>query len=337
MATALVRRALRASSPGTIDADLAAIWQEVAREGPVARAVLSNLVVFCYRAAGAPQDLTPPEVPPVEEVARRHPSRVIVLYHDPAERIESAPFAASVSVVTFDGQDSRYGIEQIVVRSACSEASIPSIVRTLTLGGVPTSVWWTDDFSDARPLQTIVTMGRQFVYDSRLWQDIRKAVLALEPCVASSNAADLADLNWRRLTTLRQTLLHAVDSEPALDLGHFRTVHVRHRIGEAALAWLLVAWIEAQLMPIAALQLNVEEDPKVDDVLTLSFGESAEMTMTLTDHAVVAQLGRTAAPITVARPQGGEADAVAAELHSLARDICLHDALGALIRRFGPR
>jgi glucose-6-phosphate dehydrogenase assembly protein OpcA len=336
MAPALVKRALRPSSPDTIDADLAAIWQEVARERPVARAVLSNLVVLCHRAADTPQDLSPPVVPPVEEVARRHPSRVIVLYHDPAERTESAPFAASVSVVTFDEQESRYGVEQIVVRSACSEASMPSIVRRLTLGSVPTSIWWTDDLSGGRPLQAIVTMGRQFVYDSRRWRDVRSGVLALEPWIAREDAADLADLNWRRLTTLRQVVLHGVDSHPPLALRHFRAVHVRYRVGEEALAWLLVGWIEAQLEGTAQPHLTIEEDPAFgDEVLTMIFGESAEMAVTLTEHAVVAQLGRTRALMTAARPQAGEADAVAAELHSLARDICLRDALKTLMRRFG--
>src|SRR4051812_46286961 len=44
-------RVWRASTAETIDEDLATLWREVAREAPVSRAVMSNLVVFRARAA----------------------------------------------------------------------------------------------------------------------------------------------------------------------------------------------------------------------------------------------------------------------------------------------
>ena len=49
----------RSSAADTIDDDLAALWRELAREAPVSRAVMSNLVVYCRRAAG-------------DDVIRRH-------------------------------------------------------------------------------------------------------------------------------------------------------------------------------------------------------------------------------------------------------------------------
>src|SRR2546429_2308609 len=74
----------RASKAENVDADLAALWREIARDAPVSRAIMSNLVVFCRRAAGDDMDLTlPPEGVPVEEVASSHPARIILLHHDP--------------------------------------------------------------------------------------------------------------------------------------------------------------------------------------------------------------------------------------------------------------
>src|SRR2546423_374179 len=78
-----------------------------------------------------------------------------------------ARLAAHVGVLAFGPPDARYGVERIVIRSACSDAALPSIVRRLMLGDVPTSVWWTDDLSGTRPLGPLVTMGRQLLYDSR--------------------------------------------------------------------------------------------------------------------------------------------------------------------------
>ena len=68
-------------------------------------------------------------------------------------------------------------------------------------------------------------------------------MLALEPTLAAADAPDLADLNWRRLTTLRQALLHAIDAVPSVDPERFARVRIRHRLGEAALAWLLAGWL----------------------------------------------------------------------------------------------
>src|SRR5579872_6758709 len=167
MATAMTARKWRPSEPRRIEADLAAVWLELGRESPVSRALLANLIVVCHRPREASVDLAGPCDIPVEEVARRHPSRVIVLYHDPDETRRCPPVEAGVSVLTFGTAAMRFGVEQIAVRSACAEVSLPSIVRRLTRGGVPTSVWWTDDLSRTRPIEALVAMGRQLVYDSR--------------------------------------------------------------------------------------------------------------------------------------------------------------------------
>src|SRR5687767_5759732 len=84
MANAVAGRVSRASAPDRIEAELAAVWRDVAREGPVSRAVMSNLVVYCRCPADREVDLASPLARiPVESVARDHPSRVILLHHDP--------------------------------------------------------------------------------------------------------------------------------------------------------------------------------------------------------------------------------------------------------------
>jgi hypothetical protein len=249
MATTLANRAWRSSAAENLDDDLATLWRELAREAPVSRAVMSNLVVFCRAAAADDVDLaSPPEGVPIDDVARDHPARVILLYHDPDAPEENAtretPLAAAVGVLTFGPLDARYGVEQIVLRTACSEAALPSIVRRLMLGDVPTSVWWTDDLSRTHPVAPLVTMGRQLLYDSRRWRDVPAGVRALAPLLADRFGPDLADVNWRRLLPVRQALVHAVGSSDTAKRQRLTSVRIHHRHGEAALAWLFAGWLQ---------------------------------------------------------------------------------------------
>jgi hypothetical protein len=302
-------------------------------------------------------DLTsPPEGVPIEDVARNHPARVILLHHDPdasgADAANAGPepsLIAQVGVLTFGPPDTRYGIEQIAMKSTCSEAALPSLVRRFAVGDVPTSIWWTEDVSGTRPLAPLVTMGRQFLYDSRRWQDVRGAVLALVPLLADPFGPDLADLNWRRLQSVRQAIVHAIESGETAKRQDLTSVHIRYRPGEAALAWLLAGWLHSAEYPAGGPPpsgssdvesrpdpiSNVEEDPALgdgDDVLTASFGDGFQLR--LGKHEVSIDDSMGPAPFAVAVPSETEAEAVAAELRVLTHDASLHAVLAVLAERF---
>ena len=331
-------RLSRVSSPAGIDDDLAVLWRDAGRDGAVARAVMANLVVYRECPAEEQVDLAAPMTHvPVDDVARRHPSRVILLHHGGHEDLR-APVGATIGILLFGPPSARVGVEQIAVRSACAEASLPSIVRRLSLGDVPTSIWWTEDLSRSTPLEALVTMGRQLVYDSRHWTDVRRGVLALGPVVGHPHAPDLADLNWRRVTPMRQALTQALAPPVGpIDVSTVR-LRVRHRPGDAALAWLLTGWFCSRLdwPPDADMPATVEEYSDGSDVLSVSIAvnDAPYVTAAMDDHRVlVTYQGRTA-PFSIAAPLEDEADAVAAELRNLTYDTALRDALVALARRF---
>jgi glucose-6-phosphate dehydrogenase assembly protein OpcA len=332
-----VERTWRESTPDTIEADLAALWREVADAGtPIARAVMSNLIVFrdLMAARNASLDAVTADLP-LDEVSARHPSRLIVIEHKHGEVAPSAPYAAGVAIVTFGPPNARFGIEQIVVRSACAETSLPSIVRRLIRGDLPTTVWWTEDLSQAPPLDAFIEMGRQLIYDSRAWQDVRRGVAALGPLV-SGRRIDLADLNWRRLTPVRQALEHASGSDHPAS-ARDATARIAHRRGETALAWLAAGWLLADRQQAVAAPPVVEESDLEDATLSVTVRRgSSETTVTLTDRSVTIMKG-SAPPLLVGIPIESKADTVAAELRALAHDACLHDAIMALVRAFvGP-
>src|SRR5262249_28687710 len=147
MAGAVADRTWRDSTPDQLEADLAALWRELGHgEVRIARAVMSNLIVV--RAPDKNRSALTDVAGglPLDDVTARHPSRTIVLEHCD-QKAAGAPFEAGVGIVTFGPPAARYGVERIVVRSACPDGSLLSILRRLVRGDLPTSVWWTEDLS----------------------------------------------------------------------------------------------------------------------------------------------------------------------------------------------
>jgi glucose-6-phosphate dehydrogenase assembly protein OpcA len=322
MEAALISRRSRTSSPQAINDDLAVLWREVGRDHPAARAMMANLIVLRERQTPETDDLGIP----LDDVVQRHPSRVVILRHAIGRTATQCPSSTSISIVTFGTAHARYGVEEIVVRSACADASLPSIVRRVTRGDVPASIWWAEDFSRVPPIRALTGMARQLVYDSRRWRDVRGAVRALAPLLADPDAPQFADVNWRRLTSMRYAIVHAARKMLA-GADTIRSVEVHHRPGEGALAMLLVGWLAARLRwPEGPRRAHVEETRHGDELLSLTF-DGVTASMNASRIVVRAKHG---APFQVAARQESEAEAVVAELNTLAPDRCLHDALRAL-------
>lgn len=346
MARPVADRASRKSSPQTVEADLSALWRDVGERGPIARAMMSNLVVFRrtsgeHRAHGEGHEDTP-----VDSVAARHPSRVVVIEHSATSAEAAASMSANVGIVAFGPPSGRYGVERIDVRAACPTAWLPSLLRRVIRGDLPTSVWWAEDVSRHAPEAPIVAMGRQLVYDSRQWNDVKSAVLALEPYISDpetiadvsrriteSQHVDLADVNWRRLSPVRNALVVVAEGGAAATWRH-GDVRITYAPGESALAWLLIGWLASRLdWPISAPP-HIEEVRSGDNLLSMAVGRGDdEIRVVLDDRRVVmTRSGETRSVMSVR--QEGEAEAVAAELHTLSHDACLNDALSALLRSF---
>jgi len=338
MAAAVATRLFRVSTPEAIEPDLAALWREITQaDAPIARAVMSNLVVFRGKVPASPPGAAAPDIDErVEDVLARHPSRLIVLEHERVEQASGAPFAAGVGIAVFGPEHARYGVEQIVARPACAEAALPSIVRRFIRGDLPTTVWWTEDLSQQPPLAALVRMGRQLLYDSRQWSDVAGGVRALAPLVGD-RYADLADLNWRRLLPVRRALDHAKRAGGMGALSPDAAVHIAHRAGDGALAWLLAGTLMAGPERPALPPPQVEASAPEGAVLLMTIRRgSTQTTVTLTAQSVVIDEG-SGPPLEVSVPIEREADAVAAELRLLCQDADLGAAIRALDRHLNTR
>jgi hypothetical protein len=244
-----------------LDADLAALWRDAAQKGPVSRALMCNLVVLTRPAADA---TAPPSTPDalVRRVAQRHPARTILIEHHDDHASLTGPQSVSVAVLEVDGASGgtrsrpgpaarssirpRYGIEFIAVRAVCASRSIPSLVRRLLRGGVPTTVWCLDDLCHG-PLSPVSRMGRQLIYDSARFRDVQRGFGRLQELLSQAHPPDLADLNWARLAPLRAAMievarLHRVPASIAPE-----AVRIRHRLDQGAMGALLGGWLAHQL------------------------------------------------------------------------------------------
>jgi glucose-6-phosphate dehydrogenase assembly protein OpcA len=315
----------RPASPDTVDDDLAALWRDLAREGPLSRAILSNLVIF------DPAGRSRPSRALLAEIAKRHPARVVLLDYASGVAAPCAPDAISVGVLTFGAAGSRYGVEVIAVHSACAEASVASVVRRLIRGDVPTMLWCIGDLSQAVPSTAMTELGRQIVYDSAAWRDAGKGLRAAAAMLAATPSIDLADLSWRRLRPLRRALALAA---AGTKLGP-TDVRVTYQPAQAALGWLAAGWLMNRLGPGPGGGPHLVQAPATDGPLlhVAIDGGAWTLSAALTSEAASARHSASAMPLTIPAPAETEAEAVAAELHAIGENRMLRDAM----REMAPR
>src|SRR5581483_8231477 len=142
---------------------------------------------------------------------------------------------------------------------------------------------------------------------------------------------ELADVNWRRLTSMRYAIVHAADTMLAR-AATIRAARIQHRAGEGALAWLLAGWLGSRLRwPANAFPVEVEEIADGENILIATLDD---VTATMDANRILVQSTSGSRPFTVAARQESDSDAVVAELSTLRPDRCLHDALAALAAAF---
>ena len=197
-------------------------------------------------------------------------------------------------------------------------------------GDLPTTVWCTEDLSQQPPLPPLLEVGRQLLYDSRGWRDVRRGVAALA-AIADRQHLYVADLNWRRLNPLRRALVDA--RGPLMSAAWQRAeARITHAAGEDAIASLCAGWIRSETDSKTSTSIepaggrDVSLSGERDAVLTVTI---SDLTATLTANTVDI-VGASAPRVSVGVRVETEAEAIAAELRSLSRDAALVAALRTL-------
>jgi glucose-6-phosphate dehydrogenase assembly protein OpcA len=324
----------RTIDPSRIEHALAELWLDAAQQGPLSRAVMSNLVVVRPNASIGPDAQEDPESD-IVRIAQQHPARTILLAYSQGNRA-ARPAHASIGVVTFGAGGARYGVEIIEVEAACTDQAVPSIVRRLARGDVPTTIWWAADLSELAPSRAMLSTARQFVYDSAMWRNVAAGARAVAAIAGDRWPFDLADLNWRRLAPLRAAIAHALSTHPGPAALSPVDVHIRHRPGEAAAAWLLAAWLCCRLKwKAGAAKPTVEETRDSDDLVSVVIWPGAAQLTAAMSRQRVKVKTRAAPVFRVPVPHETPVDAVVAALRSRGREACLAETVATLAEMIG--
>jgi glucose-6-phosphate dehydrogenase assembly protein OpcA len=223
-----------------VEQELNDLWREVSQAGgPKARSVMSNLIVY-----GEPGRDTREHEQELIDVSRLHPSRVIVVRHEP-----SADMAADLRIYTHGRGVSQFGVEHISLTTPDREA-VPSLLRKLVIGNLPTTLWWAASHPPhARVVERLATLARQFIYDSGVFSDPVEGMRAIAPLVSQPGVdLDVADLAWRRMKPIREALLQALDPSVLLrDPGSVKAISVEASESERPTAWLFIGWMTSRL------------------------------------------------------------------------------------------
>jgi len=323
----------RSSAPDGIESDLAAIWRELAQAGPVSRALMSNVIIVVEGSEDADIRALCERLP-LAELARLHPARTIVVGYASGAKESAAPRTACVSVLTIGTGAERYGVELVAVHATCADHSIPSVVRALVIGDLPTAVWWASDLSRLRATGTtpaaIMRVARQFVFDSSGWADMTAGAQVMAALLSAVDRIDVADLNWRRLAALRYGIVHALQAERAVTKLSPDGIVVRARQGHESQAKLITAWLQTQLEhPGVPADAAAEGDAAGDLVVELS-GPSWRVTASLDGARVEVTTASGLPPLVIAVPQETQEQALASELRELAHDDVLREVLRSL-------
>jgi glucose-6-phosphate dehydrogenase assembly protein OpcA len=324
----------RTVDPSRIERALAELWLEAAQDGPLSRAVMSNLVVVRPNVSLGP-DAQEEDDSDIVRIAQQHPARTILLAYSQAGRA-AQPAHSSIGVVTFGAGGTRYGVEIIEVEAACTDQSVPSIVRRLARGDVPTTIWWAADLSAFAPTHAMLSTARQFLYDSASWRNVAAGAAAVAAIAGERRPYDLEDLNWRRLAPLRSAIAHTLTAHPGPSALAPADVVIRHRPGEASAAWLLAAWFCCRLKwQSGSAAPTVEESRDGDDLVSLVLWPgAAQLTAAISRQRVkVKPPGMPLFRVPV--PHETPVDAVVAALRSRGRESCLAETVATLAEMIG--
>jgi glucose-6-phosphate dehydrogenase assembly protein OpcA len=222
-------------------------------DSPVLRACMSNLVIYCGGAESAEKIAAE-----VATVVALHPARVLLLVAEAGP--EAGEFTSSVRVWGRVIDPGRWVCSEEVTLHATGRAveRLPSAVRTLLIGDLPTSLWWAVPQPPplaANLLYDLLEHTEQIIYDSIGWAEPARGVVATAAWLAQMERGPgqgrwrvASDLNWRRLKYWRRLLAQSLD--PAISPGTLESITevvLEHGPHAVIQAWELVSWLASRL------------------------------------------------------------------------------------------
>lgn len=223
----------------------------------VARAAVVNVVAIATREVHAERAART-----IAQLARRHPSRAIVVLADPRPDAATEPHFTlhrrrPPSVGAGEIGDDATAYEQVFVRAHGDVSDrIASVVVPLLVPDLPVFLWWTGTPPiGRRHFEELVPLADRLVVDSADFARPEATLPELaRACVVGAKRCGLTDLNWARLTPWRELVTQFFDVPrwraliPRIDGVRVSfTVDADGREIHPSQALLLIGWIAARL------------------------------------------------------------------------------------------
>ncbi len=352
----LGEKASRGLDAEAVKRDLATLWMEegAARDddGPVTRVCHATLVLP-LRPDDEAHELT-------DDLVRLHPSRVIVVHHDPG--LGRGEAEAWVSAACSRGSSGRSLIccETVNIEAGPgTDRLVASAVRSLSVGGVPVEV--VAERVSPLALGWLGVLGGHVdvVLGDGTHLDEASGIALWKRCGESGDdPPSYRDVLWSRLVDWRRALALPFDrSGEARSLERLErvTVEVGEGPGARLKAWLLFGWLAARLGwrwaeeagtrsrgrfegPSGGIEAVVTRgDPQIDPAATLGVGMTfrggdppLSWRRLSEERAIVVERGGS----RVARlnqSKTSRASAVVHELHEAILDPSARDAMGVAL------
>lgn len=213
----------------------------------ITRVCMSNLIVYCDSKAAAAR--LPEEI---DTIVQQHPARALLLIGD--EKQTGNDIEAHVSAYCHVVGAGRRVCSEFVTVAANGGAvqRLPSTVRSLLVGDLPTALWWatpTPPPLGGKMFEELSAMAGQVIYESLGWLDPVHDMIATANWAARDPEGQIiADLSWRRLKPWRRIISQGLDPTvvPGAQL-YVSDVYMEHGPHGLPQAWLLVSWLARRL------------------------------------------------------------------------------------------
>ncbi len=242
----------RALDVGHIEAELGklrylAAGEPAGGEGFALRTSLLNMVVYTQHEEGASHASRV-----IEDLASHHPSRAIVIVaqqSDEESHIE-AQLAAHCHITQ---EEHSVCCEEICLRVSGRAAShLHSLIVPLLVPDLPVHIWWSEPLpDDPHLILSLMESADHVIIDSARFAHQLQGLVHLAPLTEKVPQPMFGDLNWNRLTPLRELFQR---QRQVADIRHHlstvQSVEVRYagngpEVG--AQAFLFLAWLAQEL------------------------------------------------------------------------------------------
>lgn len=241
-------------SANAVEDALAAAWHQIrsTREAgqPVARASVLSLIVCVADTRAAESALEA-----INRLSRQHPSRTIILLPGgPLDQEDLRVWHRTACTLGPDHDQVVCGEQIVLAARDHAIGYLPSLTDQLMLTDLPAFLWWVGDLPSVHQalFERLAAMADRLIVDSSGFASLGTSLVRLEqiarrrhhPCAPS-------DLNWARLTPLRELITQFFDAPAARPfLARLDDVAITFSGASgagAAQAALLVGWLARQL------------------------------------------------------------------------------------------